>query len=144
MQPQRLIEAMEMPCPACGMTNLGQMTHCVACQAALASAMPRICPSCGRSNVGVQPICLFCRVALPSLSATPVVRKPAEKREPAAAVCPNCNSPLKPGKSFCTACGHRMAAGQPQAARDLRRCSKCSSEVPAGKNFCTVCGTRMT
>jgi predicted nucleic acid-binding Zn ribbon protein len=147
---ETVIEPVEMICPACGIAQVGTMTHCMNCRSALASAIHRPCSSCGTINIGVQWVCVHCRLPLPLLSSLKVPHIAAghaggQGAAPAAALCPQCGNALKPGKSFCTACGFRLTAqaAQPVVAPAARQCPTCSRAVPADKKFCTACGTRL-
>lgn len=121
-------------CPACGLTNQGTMTRCLRCDAPLATAIARQCMMCSRLNIGIQQSCLFCRTMLPP-AYVPARAQPLP-------TCPACHNPLKPGKSFCTSCGHQLSAAA--APITGRHCTRCGKAVPVGKNFCTGCGHPMS
>jgi len=47
-------------------------------------------------------------------------------------ICPQCNSPVAPGKNFCESCGAKIDAPF--------RCSHCNAPASWGKKFCESCG----
>jgi len=53
---------------------------------------------------------------------------------------PGCDQTLRPGQSFCTACGDP----QPPEQVPNRACTSCGDIVPATMKFCTSCGTPFT
>lgn len=57
--------------------------------------------------------------------------------------CPTCNSPLREGAKFCTACGQKveLAGTPPPASSDL--CPKCGATLRPNAKFCTSCGERL-
>jgi hypothetical protein len=145
---ETVIEPIELTCPACGLAQVGTMMHCLRCRSALASAIARTCSACGTINLGVQWVCVQCRMPLPLLSSLKVPTVAAaggQVAAPAAALCPQCGNALKPGKTFCTACGFRLTAqaAPPVSAPAARPCPACSRDVPPDKKFCTACGTRL-
>jgi hypothetical protein len=59
------------------------------------------CPSCGALNLGIQTQCMVCQTPLaePELPSNLAGETRAE-------LCSQCGAALKPGKKFCTKCGH--------------------------------------
>ena len=47
--------------------------------------------------------------------------------------CPSCNTPLRPGASFCPSCGNPV--------RREERCPECNAPLVPGDAFCSNCGT---
>ncbi|MCK9591130.1 MAG: zinc ribbon domain-containing protein [Methanoregula sp.] len=47
-------------------------------------------------------------------------------------ICPQCNSPVAPGKKFCESCGAKIDAPF--------QCSHCGAPASPGKKFCESCG----
>lgn len=61
--------------------------------------------------------------------------------------CPKCDSPLREGAKFCTACGQKIdLAGTPTPppapASDV--CPSCGAALRANAKFCTSCGERLS
>lgn len=49
--------------------------------------------------------------------------------------CPKCNSPLREGAKFCTACGEKIASAE--------TCPKCGAPLRPNAKFCTACGEKL-
>ncbi len=50
-------------------------------------------------------------------------------------ICPDCNSPVPPGKKFCESCGAKIDAPL--------RCPQCGAPVSEGIKFCESCGASL-
>lgn len=96
---------------------------------ALSSTEGTTCPKCGEKNQGAGQFCSFCGMELPKLPQ-----------------CVACGRILRPGVSFCPACGAAAGATAPGAAAAVALpaapvCSSCSTQLKAGAKFCPSCGT---
>jgi len=50
--------------------------------------------------------------------------------------CPQCRSPISPGKKFCGKCGYHVPQGP-------KGCPSCGAQVPQGMAFCEECGSKV-
>lgn len=57
--------------------------------------------------------------------------------------CPNCKAILRIGAKFCSNCGMKAAAQEPQNAIDYIFCSECGNKIMKGKKFCSNCGVKV-
>lgn len=94
-------------CPRCGGINLGDLTHCLLCQADLPRVPesphrpPPECPGCGAALRANARFCGRCGMVI----SAPAPPEPASAPPPA---CPQCGRPLNPGARFCGGCGQQF------------------------------------
>lgn len=126
------------------------------------------CPNCGNEAQEDAVFCDQCgtrlrqpEAAAPARAAEPVTEvaapvgaapAPAPSPAPAAIICPNCGASNTPGEMFCSECGTRLSAPQPEPAAVAESpaasvnvaapntCPECGAQVAEGDEFCYACG----
>ncbi len=69
----------------------------------------------------------------------PQVQQPAAQGAGANIVCSQCGTTAAPGAAFCSKCGSKLEAEQPQ----VKFCTQCGSENSLDAAFCAKCGNKL-
>jgi len=122
-----------MQCPNCGNETQDDAVFCDQCGTRLSQAEEVI----GAPVAAVN--------AAASGATTPTIEAPTNR-------CPNCGTANTPGEMFCSECGTRLAAPQPEPAAIAERpsgvaavapntCPDCGAQLAPSDEFCYACGT---
>ncbi|MBI4871051.1 MAG: zinc ribbon domain-containing protein [Candidatus Riflebacteria bacterium] len=96
----------------------------------------RICATCTLENDDESRFCERCGTSLDAAVA-------GSGMAPGQRDCPSCQWKVTTLSPFCTHCGHKMPAPQPQAGAVTPTCPSCSAAVAVADFFCGWCGGRL-
>lgn len=88
---------------------------------------------CSRCGVEVEDSWKICPNCGNNLNESPKTSTQSNQLDE----CPNCESELTPGATFCASCGAKIEQDT------SNRCENCGSEVPENVIFCPTCGNKV-